>query len=34
MVIEAGLSNGDEVVLTGVDTLHDGETINVSKVQS
>ncbi len=34
MVIEAGLSDGDEVVLTGVDTLHDGQAIEVSKVQS
>lgn len=34
LVIEAGLSNGDEVVLTGIDTLHDGETVTVRKVQS
>jgi membrane fusion protein (multidrug efflux system) len=34
MVIEAGLSNGDKVALTGVDTLHDGQAVNISKVQS
>jgi RND family efflux transporter MFP subunit len=34
VVIEAGLSDGDVVALTGVDTLQDGQPIDVSKVQS
>ena len=34
IVIEAGLSDGDEVVLTGVDTLRDGQAVDVSKVRS
>ncbi len=34
MVIEAGLSDGDEVALTGVDTLRDGQAVDVSNVQS
>ena len=34
MVIEAGLSEGDEVALTGIDTLQDGQAVNVIKVQS
>jgi membrane fusion protein (multidrug efflux system) len=34
MVIAAGLSDGDEVALTGVDTLQDGQAVDVSKVQS
>jgi multidrug efflux pump subunit AcrA (membrane-fusion protein) len=34
IVIEAGLSDGDEVALTGVDTLQDGQAVDVTKVQS
>jgi multidrug efflux pump subunit AcrA (membrane-fusion protein) len=34
IVIETGLSDGDEVALTEIDTLHDGQTVDVSKVQS